>query len=255
MAACRTRPTACDTHFPALCPARALLARVPLGPRPSLHRLRRRSPGLVRWLPRYYGGVRPLGFVHHRLRLLVFPIRTRGIPPLANPEISRFPCKELPHMPGSRTTPGRAAARAIASVRVAFRAFEHVGTQVAQVFAAQWLAYVLPYRRFADTLASANARLRAGADRYSFTVVDFHLLLFAGLPGAPEVLISGYDSFQVDCDPSSMPAPMARLRRNGQCSDSRGAIGRGRNPARIMDGTEPVVMRVGSSRLRCTWRG
>src|SRR4051812_27234845 len=116
-------------------------------------------------------------------------MRTRGIPPLAKPEISRFPRKELPHMPGSWTTPGRAGARAIASIRVAFRAFEHVGTQVAQVFAAQWLAYVLPYRRFADTLASANARLRAGADRYSFTVVDFHLLLLAGLPGAPKVLI------------------------------------------------------------------
>jgi hypothetical protein len=108
-------------------------------------------------------------------------MRTRGIPPLAKPEISRFPRKERPHMPGSWTTPGRAAARAIASVRVAFRAFEHVGTQVAQVFAAQWLAYVLPYRRFADTLASANARLGADADRYSFTVVDLHHLLFAGL--------------------------------------------------------------------------
>src|SRR4051794_2454653 len=124
-------------------------------------------------------------------------MRTRGIPPLAKPEISRFPCKELPHMPGSWTTPGRAEARAIASVRVAFRAFEHVGTQVAQVFAAQWLAYVLPYRRFANTLASANARLRAGADRYSFTVVDFHLLLFAGLPGAPKIsfrLASSWDT-------------------------------------------------------------
>ena len=167
-----------------------MLARVPLGPRPSLHRLRRRSPGLVRWLPRYYGGVRLLEFVHHRLRLLVFPMRTRGSPPLAKPEISRFPRKELPHMPGSRTTPGRAAARAIASVRVAFRTFEHVGTRVAQVFAAQWLAYVLPYRRFVDTLASAHARLGASADRYSFTVVDFHLLLLAGLPGAPKVSIS-----------------------------------------------------------------
>ena len=123
MAACRTRSSACDTLFPVLCPARALLVRVPLGPRPSLHRLRRRSPGFVRWLPRYYGEVRLLGFVHHRLQLLVFPMRTRGIPPLAKPEISRFPCKELPHMPGSWTTPGRAAARAIASVRVAFRDF------------------------------------------------------------------------------------------------------------------------------------
>ncbi|HME21198.1 MAG TPA: hypothetical protein VKI44_07575, partial [Acetobacteraceae bacterium] len=45
---------------------------------------------------------------------------------------------------------------------------------------AQWLAYALPYRRFADTLASANARLGTDADRYSFTVVDFHHLLLAG---------------------------------------------------------------------------
>jgi hypothetical protein len=28
-----------------------------------------------------------------------------------------------------------------------------------------------------------------------------------------KVLISGYGSFRMDCDPSSMPAPMARLRR------------------------------------------
>jgi hypothetical protein len=43
--------------FPVLRPARALLARVPLGPRPWLHRLRSRSPGLVRRLHSYYGGV------------------------------------------------------------------------------------------------------------------------------------------------------------------------------------------------------
>jgi uncharacterized LabA/DUF88 family protein len=117
-------------------------------------------------------------------------------------------------MPGSWTTPGRAAARAIASVRVAFRAFEHVGTQVAQVFAAQWLAYVLPYRRFADTLASASARLRAGADRYSFTVGDFHLLLLAGLPGAPKVLISAHTAHTAwHCSVNShIPSLTAALR-------------------------------------------
>src|SRR4051812_9342429 len=54
--------------------------RVPPSPRPSLHQLRHRLPGFVRWLRRYYGGVRLLGFVHHRLRLLVFPMRTNGIP-------------------------------------------------------------------------------------------------------------------------------------------------------------------------------
>jgi hypothetical protein len=43
--------------LPARCPARASLARVPLGPLPWLHRLRLRSSGVVRRLPRYFGGV------------------------------------------------------------------------------------------------------------------------------------------------------------------------------------------------------
>jgi hypothetical protein len=103
-----------------------------------------------------------------------------GITPLAKPEISRFPHKELPHMPGSPTTPGWAGTCDDAPVHVAFRDSDHVGTQNFLAFAAPWLAYVLPYRRFADTLTSANARLGADADRYSFIVVDLHLLLFAG---------------------------------------------------------------------------
>ena len=108
-------------------------------------------------------------------------MRACGIHPQAKPETSRLPRKELPHMPGSPTTPGRTDARADASVHVAFRENEHVGTRDFQVFAAQWLAYALPCRRFADTLADANARLGADAVRYSFIAVDFHHLLFAGL--------------------------------------------------------------------------
>ena len=38
--------------LPSLCPVRALLIRVPFGPRPWLHRLRHRSPGFVRRLRR-----------------------------------------------------------------------------------------------------------------------------------------------------------------------------------------------------------
>ena len=49
-------------------------------------------------------------------------------------------------------------------------------------FAARWLAYTIPYRRFAPDLAAGNARLGADVDRYSFIAVDFHHLLLAGLP-------------------------------------------------------------------------
>lgn len=101
---------------------------------------------------------------------------------MANPEISRFPYKELPCMPGSRTTPGWASARSNAPVHFAFRYMNTVGTRDINPFAAQWLACTLPCRRFANALADASARLGADAGCYSFIVVDFHLLLLAGLP-------------------------------------------------------------------------
>ena len=46
--------------------------------------------------------------------------------------------------------------------------------------------HALPYRRFADTLADACARLGADVVRYTFIVVDFHHLLLAGLPAHPK---------------------------------------------------------------------
>jgi hypothetical protein len=85
-------------------------------------------------------------------------------------------------MPGSQTTQGQADARITAPAHFAFRQVNNVGTLIDNDFAAQWLAYTLPYRRFADTLAEACARLGAGVDRYSFTVMDLHHLLLAGLP-------------------------------------------------------------------------
>ena len=91
-------------------------------------------------------------------------------------------------MPGSSTTPGRTDTRADASARIAFRDFDHVGTRDYQAFAARWLACMLPYRRFAATLAGADARLGADVDRYSFTVADLHLLLSAGFNRRTEIL-------------------------------------------------------------------
>jgi len=66
-------------------------------------------------------------------------------------------------MPGSPTTPGHPDARATASFCVAFRYLNGVGTRFEFSFAAPWLAYALPYRRFARTLAGACARLGADA--------------------------------------------------------------------------------------------
>src|SRR6266566_3245011 len=70
----------------ALCTGHGLLARISLGPRPWLRRLRcnRHRRRLlrsklfrfVRRLHSYYGRVRLLVPVHHRLRLLAFPMRT-----------------------------------------------------------------------------------------------------------------------------------------------------------------------------------
>jgi hypothetical protein len=101
---------------------------------------------------------------------------------MADPEISRFPHKERPYMPGSQTTPGPTGARNNAPADFAFRQVNNVGTRIDNDFAAQWLAYTLPYRRFADVLADACARIGADVDRYSFTAVDFHHILLASLP-------------------------------------------------------------------------
>ena len=96
--------------------------------------------------------------------------------------ISRFPSNELPHTPGSSTTPGRLDARIHAPIRVAFRIRNGVGTRDKNLCEAQWLACVLLYRRFAATLTGDCARLEADVVSYAFIVSDLHRLLVAGLP-------------------------------------------------------------------------
>jgi hypothetical protein len=85
-------------------------------------------------------------------------------------------------MPGSQTTPGPAGARNSAPADFAFREVNNVGTRVYNAFAAQWLACMLPYRRFAVALADGCARLGGDVGCYSFAAVDFHHILLAGLP-------------------------------------------------------------------------
>jgi hypothetical protein len=92
-------------------------------------------------------------------------------------------------MPGATTAPGRPGTRNNAPNRVAFRHQHGVGTREKADFAAQWLAYAIPCRRFADALADTCARLGADVVCYSFIVTDFHRLLLAGLPAhaAPDL--------------------------------------------------------------------
>jgi hypothetical protein len=89
-------------------------------------------------------------------------------------------------MPGSLTAPRGAGARACAPGRIAFRSTHSVGTSGRISFAAQWLAYALPCRRFAFALTGNDARRGADVDRYSFIAVDLHHLLLAGLPAHAE---------------------------------------------------------------------
>ena len=99
----------------------------------------------------------------------IFPLGS-----MADPEISRFPCKELACMPNSPTTPGHPSACANALEYIAFRYTDSVGARDWFSIAAQWPACTYPDRRFAGTLTDACARLGANADRYSFIAVDSH---------------------------------------------------------------------------------
>jgi hypothetical protein len=85
-------------------------------------------------------------------------------------------------MPGSSTTPGRPGTRAHVPVRIAFHLRNSVGTRDMNLYEAQWLACMLPCRRFVAALTDGHARLGADVDRYSVITSDLHRLLVAGLP-------------------------------------------------------------------------
>ena len=85
-------------------------------------------------------------------------------------------------MPGSTTTPSQERTRDDARSHVAFRLNHGVGTRELKTFAAQWPACALLYRRFADALTGAAARLEVDMIRYIFIVEDFHFVFLAGLP-------------------------------------------------------------------------
>jgi len=84
-------------------------------------------------------------------------------------------------MPGSQTAPRRQAL-AITRLSMLPSGKSRPSALGVNAFAAQWLAYMLPCRRFTATLAGSGARLGADVTRCVFIAVDFHHLLLAGLP-------------------------------------------------------------------------
>ena len=88
-------------------------------------------------------------------------------------------------MPGSPTTPGRPGARTRAPVRIAFRDLKRVGARDTTPFAAQWLAYALPCRRFACTLTSTGARLGADVGRSGRIEARTGLRMMPTFPRSP----------------------------------------------------------------------
>ena len=101
LARCLTYPLERAAHVaPAQGPGRVLLGPVPLGQAPSLHPLRRRSPGFVRRLPWYSGPVRLPAVVHHRRMPLGFPTRPTAPSAVGNRRISRFPRRVFPYVLG-----------------------------------------------------------------------------------------------------------------------------------------------------------
>jgi hypothetical protein len=96
----------------------------------------------------------------------------------------------------------------------ALRQVNNVGTRIDNDFAAQWLAYTLPYRRFADVLADACARIGGDVDCYSFIAVDFHHILLASLPAHSLALPSDRSTAQGGLRHEASIQPVARLNRS-----------------------------------------
>ena len=86
------------------------------------------------------------------LRFVAFPDRPCAPPRQGTPGISRFPCKELPHMLRVSDCAGPSAGSRFAPAPVLPSAsLNNVGTLEALDFAAQYLACGFPCQRFAAT--------------------------------------------------------------------------------------------------------
>src|SRR2546427_7023289 len=112
-------------------------------------------------------------------------------------------------MPGSSTTPGRPGARVAVPVRVAFRLRNGVGAQGMNPYEAQWLAYALPYRRFAAALTDCDARLGADMDRSGRIEARTGLRMMPTSPRSPlSFRTAGFSQYGSEGGPSDGGLPI-----------------------------------------------
>ncbi len=144
---------------PALRPGRDTLERVALGQLPSLHHLRGRSLGVVRWLPRYCGAVRLPAVVRHRRGSWDFPMRSAAPSATDDRRLSRFPCEMVPPVHG---VSGRARSPHVSRWRRRGYGLPPPAKASAprgsvNNFAAPWPAQAYPCQRFTAALTSSGA--------------------------------------------------------------------------------------------------
>jgi len=150
-----TRSSACDTsgrrHLVAVrgfagsaFPSAPALGSTGSG-RPFYH-----FSGLVLGSPSYFGEVRLLGLVHHRLRLS--PSRMRAVVLSGQTQDLPVPYEEACAHAGSQTTPNRADARVVASARIAFHAKTVSAFESRIIFRGSMAGLCVPLSRFAAAL-------------------------------------------------------------------------------------------------------
>ena len=111
-------------------------------------------------------------------------MRTGGVHPPAEPETSRFPYKELPHMPGSLTTPERRVL-ALSHPLMLPSVLSSTSAPRSKSFS-RLNGWPVRSPVNASPTSSRMPPHDSGASvvRYTFTARDFHSLLFAGFAGA-----------------------------------------------------------------------
>src|SRR6266516_3567420 len=160
---------------PARRPVRVVLVRIPFGPSPSLHRLRGGLLRVVRRLPHYYGRVRLPTSVHHRLRLLAFPMRTRArLRSDAGPP--RF--RRDPSARDGLFDPGWAAVpRMTGTAHVAFGSKDNLRPSDKGISGLNHTPHAAAVYASRPPLLSVSRNTRFQAARYALPGLDFHQLI------------------------------------------------------------------------------